>query len=104
MRRLLVGLAALALTLSLGLTATLAASPTQQQADCAAQGGTYEKVGGTVTCTIIVVDPVGNSESSGGHSQETTTTGGESTNGNLDNNPQSTPLPEECTGPQGQCK
>lgn len=104
MRKLLVGLAALALTLSLGMTATLAASPTQQQADCEEQGGTYNKDGGTVTCTIIVVDPVGNSDKSGGNSQSTTTTGGESTKGNLDNDPQSTPMPEECTGPPGQCR
>jgi hypothetical protein len=103
MRRLLVGLAALALTLSLGMTATLAASPAQQQADCEAQGGTYSKVNSEVTCVIVTVDPVGESEHSGGKSQENVTSGGDSTKGNLDNQPQEEPLPETCSGPPGHC-
>ena len=56
----------------------------------------YEKNGGTVSCTYV--DPVGNCQNSSCQ----TTSGGETTNGNLDNQPQKDPVP--CTGPKGQCK
>ena len=91
------------------MTATLAASPAQQEIDCESQSNdtttyTYNKTGSEVTCTSITVDPVGNSENSDGKSQETETSGGRSTKGNLDNQPQETPLPEDCNGPPGQCR
>ena len=72
--------------------AAFADSPSQQ--NCEASGGTFDRTQGTVSCTIL--DPVGNSESSGGHSQSTTQE--ESSNGTLQNQPHHQ---ESCTGPGG---
>ena len=63
-----------ALGLYLGLTPLAgAASPSQE-----ACTGTFTKVKGTVTCTVI--DPVGNSEVSGGKSQSRDTADAEQGN------------------------
>jgi hypothetical protein len=78
--------------LALALTPALADSPSEQ--NCEASGGTFTRVQGKVAC--VTEDPVGNSESDGGHSQ--TTTDEESSNGTLQNDPHHQ---DSCTGPGG---
>lgn len=63
-----------------------AVSPSEQ--NCREQGGTFDRTQGEVSCTFVTVDPVGNSENSGGHSQNNTSTDTESSNGTLQNQPQ----------------
>jgi hypothetical protein len=74
---------------ALGLVASpaYAASPSERNCE-----GTYTHIKGVASC--VTVDPVGNSENSGGHSQ--TTTDEETSNGTLDNRPHHR---ERCTGP-----
>ena len=71
-----------------------AASPSQTK--CEAAGGTFYKVHGSVVCTFTVVDPVGNSESSGGKSQTRDTTTVDGGQGNLGNKSTHT---SSCVGP-----
>jgi hypothetical protein len=87
--------------LALGPTPALAASPTEQAAECAASappGGTctYSKVGSQVSCTCTSTTTQG-----GGNDNNSTitTTSGNTTNGNLDNGPQTDPIPPTCSGP-----
>lgn len=84
MKYLVIGSAALA-SIAGASAPALAASPSQEQ--CENQGGTYSKENGTVSCTFTTVDPVGNSENSGGKSQTVTTTEEESSQGTLKNRP-----------------
>lgn len=80
------------LVLSLGLIGVPAAfgeSPSER--NCA---GTFDRTRGEVSCTVL--DPVGQSEHSGGQSQSTTEE--ESSNGTLQNRPHHQ---ESCTGPGG---
>jgi hypothetical protein len=66
-----------ALGLYLGLTPLAgAASPSQQE--CEANGGSFSRTNGTVTCTVV--DPVGQSEASGGKSQSRDTSDAEKGN------------------------
>jgi hypothetical protein len=74
----------------------LAKSPSQTE--CEEAGGTFDRTQGTVTCTFVEEDPVGQSEASGGHSQTTTTTDEESSKGTLKNEPQHEET-SECVGP-----
>jgi hypothetical protein len=88
------GTITLGLWIGLGSTVGYAASPSQTS--CQSAGGTFYKVNGTVVCTFTTVDPVGNSESSGGQSQTrdtTTKTGGQ---GNIGNKTTTT---TSCVGP-----
>ena len=71
-----------------------AASPSQTS--CESSGGTFYKVNGSVVCTFTVVDPVGNSESSGGQSQTRDTTTKDGGQGNLSNKETTT---SSCVGP-----
>jgi hypothetical protein len=48
-------------------------------------GGTFDRTQGEVSCTFVTVDPVDNSENSGGHSQNRTSTDIDSSNGTLQN-------------------
>jgi hypothetical protein len=91
-RRVKLVLTLAALMFVLSINAAFATSPSET--DCTTQGGVFERVNGQVTCTIL--DPVGNSESDGGHSQSTTDE--ESSNGTLQNQPHHQ---ESCTGPGG---
>jgi hypothetical protein len=77
------------LSLVLSAGAAFAVSPSER--NCA---GDFDRIGGQVFCTVV--DPVGNSENSGGQSQ--TTTDEESSNGTLQNQPHHA---ESCTGPGG---
>lgn len=77
--------------LTCALIALSAASVLGAQATCP-DGSDPVRDGGTVSCTTV--DPVGNSESSGGHSQETTDS--TTSNGTIKNEPQKE---TECTGP-----
>ena len=96
MRRLFIITTVAAMLLAIASVA-FAASPSQLE--CEAAGGTFDRSGGTVTCTFPPVeDPVGNSENSGGKSQSTTTTEEESSNGTLNNKPKHEES-SECTGP-----
>jgi hypothetical protein len=88
------GAVTLGVWMGLGSGLGYAASPSQTS--CESSGGTFYKVNGSVVCTFTVVDPVGNSENSDGHSQTrdtTTTNGGQ---GNLGNKQTST---SSCVGP-----
>ena len=81
----------------IGAAPAFAASPSQTQ--CEADGGTFSRDGGTVSCVYPVVsDPVGNSESSGGKSQTRDTQDTESSNGTLNNNPKHEET-NTCEGP-----
>ena len=80
------------LVMCLGMAPALADSPSEEE--CEAQNGTFDRTRGTVTCTIL--DPVGQSEHSGGRSQATEEE--ESSQGTLDNRPHHE---ESCTGPGG---
>ena len=60
-----------------------AASPSQT--DCEADGGTFTRTNGSVSCVVVTSDPVGNSESSGGKSQSRDTSTDDGGQGNLDN-------------------
>ena len=75
-----------------GTTATLAASPSQQQ--CTEQGGTFSNESGTKVC-VLGPKPVGNCQNDSCQTTTTTDTG----QGNLNNKPTS-----KCSGPPGQCK
>ena len=92
--------AAVAGTLTLGVWLGLgsglgyAASPSQTS--CESAGGTFFKVNGSVVCTFTVVDPVGNSEASGGQSQTRDTTTKNGGQGNLSNKETTT---SACIGP-----
>lgn len=88
-------LSTLGMILAMGGSA-LAQSPSQTE--CEEAGGTFERVQGTVTCTFVEEDPVGQSEASGGQSQTTTTTEEESSKGTLQNEPQHEES-SECVGP-----
>jgi hypothetical protein len=77
------------LILVLNAGAAFGESPSER--NCA---GDFERIGGQVFCTVV--DPVGNSENSGGKSQ--TTTDEESSNGTFNNTPKHA---ESCTGPGG---
>lgn len=104
MKHFVIGTATLAL-MALASAPAMAASPSQAQ--CENAGGTYTKVNGTVSCTFTTVDPVGNSEKSGGKSQTTTSTEEESSQGTLNNKPQHEES-STCKGPgsgqsTGQC-
>ena len=85
MKHLVIGTATLAF-IAWAATPALAASPSQLE--CEGAGGTYAKQNGTVSCTFTTVDPVGNSENSGGKSQTSTSTDEESSQGTLKNEPQ----------------
>ena len=63
-----------------------AVSPSEQ--NCTEQGGTFDRTQGEVSCTFVTVDPVGNSENSGGRSQNNTSADTDSSNGTLQNEPQ----------------
>jgi hypothetical protein len=63
-----------------------AASPSEQ--NCTEAGGTFDRTQGEVSCTFVTVDPVGNSENSGGQSQNNTSADTDSSNGTLQNEPQ----------------
>ena len=81
----------------LGAAPAFGVSPSQLE--CEAAGGTFERSGGTVTCTYPVVsDPVGNSERSGGKSQTVDTQETESSNGTLNNKPKHKES-TTCSGP-----
>ena len=104
MKHLIIGTAALAF-IAWASAPALAASPSQQE--CEDAGGTYAKQNGTVSCTFTTVDPVGNSENSGGKSQTTTATDEESSQGTLNNAPHHEES-SSCKGPgsgrsTGQC-
>jgi hypothetical protein len=73
-----------------------AASPSQQQ--CEAEGGTFDRTQGTVSCTFESSEPVGNSGNSGGNSQTVDSTDTESSKGTLQNEPQHDES-SVCTGP-----
>jgi hypothetical protein len=96
MRKLAIVLAVSALVATFGLSAALAASPSQTQ--CESAGGTFSRDGGQVSCTFTTSDPVGNSESSGGHSQTVDTTDQTTSNGTLNNRPQREHT-SDCQGP-----
>ena len=88
-KRTIAAFGVMAMTAGGGIALTAgAASPSETE--CLASGGTFTKVRGEVSC--VTVDPVGNSEASGGKSQtrDTDTTG----RGNIDNKQQT-----ECSGP-----
>jgi hypothetical protein len=91
------GLSALALSVAM-LAGAPAYGASPSQLECEAAGGTFERITGTVSCTFVEEDPVGNSESSGGKSQTTTTTTEESSKGTLQNEPQYDET-SECVGP-----
>jgi len=87
--------------LGLSLSPALAASPTEQAAACAASAGpnevcTYSKVANEVNCDCVSTCTQG-----GGNDNNSTITGtsGTTTNGNLDNAPQTTLDPETSSGP-----
>ena len=93
----IVGAIAATVMLTLLLAAySFAVSPSER--DCEAAGGTFDRTNGQVSCVTIVVDPVGNSERSGGKSQTTDTETNDTGQGNSGNKPAST---ETCTGPGG---
>jgi hypothetical protein len=96
MRRLTSIIAGLSLVLTLGVGSVFAASPSEQE--CLEAGGTFDRTQGVVSCTFVTVDPVGNSENSGGHSQTRDTTEKDSSNGTLNNDPQFEES-SECSGP-----
>jgi hypothetical protein len=77
---------------ALGLLASPAYAESPSKTDCEAGGGTYTHIQGVAKCTTL--DPVGNSESDGGHSQKTKDT--ESSNGTLQNAPHHQ---DSCLGP-----
>ena len=78
--------------LCFAMAPAFADSPSEEE--CEAQGGTFDRTRGVVTCTVL--DPVGNSENSGGRSQ--TTEEEESSHGTFNNRPHHE---ESCTGPGG---
>ena len=84
--------------LGMGLTMATSGAASPSQTECAAAGGTFAKSGGTVSCTFVTVDPVGNSESSGGQSQTRDTTSSDSEQGNLTPKDKNAPT-STCTGP-----
>ena len=94
MKHLVIGTATLAIVA--WAAPALAISPSEQE--CKDAGGTWEKVNGKVSCTFTTVDPVGNSENSGGNSQTTTSTDTDSSNGTLNNDPQHEES-SNCDGP-----
>lgn len=88
--RLLIAL--VAVFMCLAMAPAFADSPSEEE--CDARNGTFDRTRGVVTCTVL--DPVGNSERSGGKSQ--TTEEEESSNGTFNNRPHHE---ESCTGPGG---
>jgi hypothetical protein len=88
------GTITLGVWLGLGSGLGYAASPSQTS--CESAGGTFFKVNGSVVCTFTVVDPVGNSESSGGKSQTRDTTTADGGQGNLSYKETTT---SSCVGP-----
>ena len=83
---------AVTLVLALSTTLALAASPSQQE--CEAAGGTYDRDGGTVSCTFTTTENVGNSP----NSSTTTSTETDSSNGTLNNDPKFEE-DDSCAGP-----
>ena len=71
-----------------------AASPSERL--CEASGGEFQRINGSVVCLVTVIDPVGNSERSGGQSQTRDTTTTDAGQGNLGNKATST---STCAGP-----
>jgi hypothetical protein len=78
--------------LAMGATMGLSGAASPSQTSCTEAGGTFTKVNGVVTCTVV--DPVGNSEASGGKSQTRDTSDAEQGNLTPKNKNAST-----CTGP-----
>jgi hypothetical protein len=102
-------LMAMLLLSMMAFTATNAAasSPSQQACEAGHDGdvsttadnGTYTHKNGKAVCTYpTIVDPVGNSESSGGKSQTIDTTETDASNGTLKNKPKNNDS-DACTGP-----
>jgi hypothetical protein len=94
MHRLVSILAALVLLFALSATA-LGASPSQT--NCEAAGGTFTKSGGTVSCTFMTDETVGNAPDNS-NAQRVESTETESSNGTLNNKPKHGES-SECDGP-----
>jgi hypothetical protein len=80
-------LAVATFVLGLGVGVTTGVSSAASSAQkCDAAGGTFDRSTGTAICVLpTIVDPVGQSEASGGKSQSRDTTPTETGQGNLDN-------------------
>ena len=94
MHRLVSILAALVMLFALSATA-LGASPSQR--DCEAAGGEFTKDGGTVSCTFMTEETVGNAPTNS-NAQTVESTETESSNGTLNNRPKHEES-SECDGP-----
>lgn len=94
MHRLVSILAALVMLFALSATA-LGASPSERE--CVAAGGSFQRNGGTVSCTFASEETVGNAPATS-NAQTVESTETESSNGTLNNTPKHEQS-SDCTGP-----